>query len=702
MLNSVDLGDKKYEDLIAEAISQISLYSSEWTNFNVSDPGITVLQNFSAFHLLQQNYINEVTETVKRKLLKMLHFEARKSSAARVLLQAQPETEVFFPKHRKMTAGSLMFETTGDVTIHPWGLAAIYSKSEQGVRDLTYLLDRDVQMETEIFGRQPEAGMALYCILSGMPEIHETVSLYVKVGGKAKRNPFEENSDLRFATTVWQYYTDAGWQDAEAVDETSCFLLSGEVRLRLSQEPAFCDELPISGFALRCVLKTAEYDLAPCLHSISANLFEAVQKETKAASFTSPGAPRIEISSELAAFGYMFVYCREEENGPYRAYREFNGRSENGRYYLKYIAPDGTAVLSFDEERFGFGPCNEPDSVKTVCYDAETVHHRQLGSVFGYEDQVIDIDLTEHILEDEFCLILETVDEQGESEYAFCKPGETDPDQFCYRLLAEPGQVVVTHMGIGGDCRLYQCDCAVTAGNAGNIRPGNHFIPLSTENMPDLEIINPAVGKGGVTSESVEDLRLRFVADIKRATTAVLASDYEVLVKKTPGLCIHKVKAIINEEKNIVKISVMPYTQDKLPKLSALYAERISKHLEPFRMITTELELLQPKYIPINVQATINVKSYFENARTEIETLLKKELDFVSSEHAFGEVIQFNDIFRKIEALTCVDSVYSLVLTPQVRGDVALAGMDIRLGSHCLCYPGKISLELNSRMRASR
>ena len=54
MLNSINLDDKSYEDILAEAISQIPLYSDEWTNYNNSDPGITVVQNLSAFSLLQQ------------------------------------------------------------------------------------------------------------------------------------------------------------------------------------------------------------------------------------------------------------------------------------------------------------------------------------------------------------------------------------------------------------------------------------------------------------------------------------------------------------------------------------------------------------------------------------------------------------------------------------------------------------------------
>ena len=36
MLNSRNLEDKTYEELMAQALLQIPLYSQEWTNFNPS------------------------------------------------------------------------------------------------------------------------------------------------------------------------------------------------------------------------------------------------------------------------------------------------------------------------------------------------------------------------------------------------------------------------------------------------------------------------------------------------------------------------------------------------------------------------------------------------------------------------------------------------------------------------------------------
>ena len=89
MLNSLNLSDKTYEELLAEAVAQIPLYSAEWTNFNVSDPGITLLQNLTAFQLLQQEAINDVPEETRRKLLKLVGYTARENRAVQTIKKAR-------------------------------------------------------------------------------------------------------------------------------------------------------------------------------------------------------------------------------------------------------------------------------------------------------------------------------------------------------------------------------------------------------------------------------------------------------------------------------------------------------------------------------------------------------------------------------------------------------------------------------------
>jgi len=47
MIPSPNLDDRKYDDIVEEAIRLIPQYCPEWTNFNRSDPGITLVQLFA-------------------------------------------------------------------------------------------------------------------------------------------------------------------------------------------------------------------------------------------------------------------------------------------------------------------------------------------------------------------------------------------------------------------------------------------------------------------------------------------------------------------------------------------------------------------------------------------------------------------------------------------------------------------------------
>jgi hypothetical protein len=53
-LDLPNLDDRTYEDLVAEALRLIPNYAPEWTNYNPSDPGITLIE-ISAILILKSN-----------------------------------------------------------------------------------------------------------------------------------------------------------------------------------------------------------------------------------------------------------------------------------------------------------------------------------------------------------------------------------------------------------------------------------------------------------------------------------------------------------------------------------------------------------------------------------------------------------------------------------------------------------------------
>ncbi|MBU3967806.1 MAG: baseplate J/gp47 family protein [Euryarchaeota archaeon] len=70
-----NLDDRNFDDLMKEARSLIPVYNKEWTNYNPSDPGITMLELFSWLSEMSIYRINKVQEENYRKFLKLLDIE---------------------------------------------------------------------------------------------------------------------------------------------------------------------------------------------------------------------------------------------------------------------------------------------------------------------------------------------------------------------------------------------------------------------------------------------------------------------------------------------------------------------------------------------------------------------------------------------------------------------------------------------------
>ncbi|WP_150275699.1 hypothetical protein [Paenibacillus tepidiphilus] len=67
-----NLDDLDFEQLVADAKSLIPLYAPEWTNYNPSDPGITLVELFAWFSEMVLYRLDQVTDASKQEFLKLL------------------------------------------------------------------------------------------------------------------------------------------------------------------------------------------------------------------------------------------------------------------------------------------------------------------------------------------------------------------------------------------------------------------------------------------------------------------------------------------------------------------------------------------------------------------------------------------------------------------------------------------------------
>lgn len=694
MLEFNMLQEQNFENLIQEARKQIPLYTKEWTNFNPSDPAETILENLSAFTILQQAYIDRMPETVQEKIFQMAGFKKENGKSARVLLEAKNvEESLHIPSGQRFQIGDMFFETNRDVFLSENKLIGIYSKWKDEVTDYSHILDINYPIAGAVFTEQPKAGMELYLVMEKKVTPGEDLIFYIQLADSVKRNEFDGKN--MFADIQWQIYTKQGFVDVKCKDGTGSFLISGELSFHLpKQEAAVFQELPTQGYVLRGVLKRADYDIAPKIAEIHGFLFELWQKETKSICYTYSGKEQvIDVCCDIMEEGYVQLFCKETKEGGYYLYEREGSSNRKGRYYFLERMGYGKYQIRFDKARFGFGPGNFENAIKMIAYNEEMMRSYDLGTIYGYDEQQISLP-GKNIVKESFSLVALKKNAQGEKEYYFIRPCSNKKNEFRYELLDKEGVLVIKDAEDFIDSRIFLGGCAVSRGADGNVRPGSYFEPAGYET--DIIFTNPAAGKGGCYSEDISSVRRRLIADLRKHYTAVEASDYEELIRSTPELCIDKVKAVRNDIKNQIQIAVKPVSNAPFPKLSEIYLEAIYKRLEKARLLTVNIEVQQPVYVPVHVRGTIYVKPHYAGCLEQIESLIKGQLDYISTERNFGDRFHFEDLFAKIESLACVKYIYDLSLSLSSQTHAIQNGLDIQPGNNCLLYPGEINLELNT------
>jgi hypothetical protein len=88
-LPKVNLDDKPFAEIVREAVARIPAYSSEWTNFNPSDPGITLIELFAWLIESQLYRTNKITDASKINFLKLLGIDSGNESIDKAIIAAQ-------------------------------------------------------------------------------------------------------------------------------------------------------------------------------------------------------------------------------------------------------------------------------------------------------------------------------------------------------------------------------------------------------------------------------------------------------------------------------------------------------------------------------------------------------------------------------------------------------------------------------------
>lgn len=171
------LDDRHFQDIVDEAKKRIPYYIKEWTDHNVSDPGVTMIELFAWMTDIILYRLNQVPDKHYIKFMEMLGLTLKEPVPARApvtfWLSAPQEARTLIPAGTEVastqteTQPSIVFTTNEDFYIDPPRLGALYCETaaENGERDYQSHEARRLLRGLEslsVFSKQPQEGDAFY------------------------------------------------------------------------------------------------------------------------------------------------------------------------------------------------------------------------------------------------------------------------------------------------------------------------------------------------------------------------------------------------------------------------------------------------------------------------------------------------------------------------------------------------------------
>ncbi|MFL6164109.1 MAG: putative baseplate assembly protein [Jatrophihabitantaceae bacterium] len=137
------LDNRSFAQLRDELVRRIPSYAPEWTDHNESDPGIALLELFAYLGESLIYRFNQIPDTTRIEFLRLLGVRPRPALPARVLLAAATDDPrgVQVPRAAEARAGSIPFQTEDEVFV--WPLEVLGAGKTPVSKDPNALSDSD-------------------------------------------------------------------------------------------------------------------------------------------------------------------------------------------------------------------------------------------------------------------------------------------------------------------------------------------------------------------------------------------------------------------------------------------------------------------------------------------------------------------------------------------------------------------------------
>ncbi|MBQ3093255.1 MAG: baseplate J/gp47 family protein [Clostridia bacterium] len=706
MIEIQNLDNISLEEILEEAKKQIVYYSTEWTNFQESDPGITLVELFAWLKSVQHEYLNRKSPEVEKKFLKLLDININKNQGSETLLEVTDlDQDINLPLRTKWKFNNMIFENIyTQILVKSKILSVEFENPEFNTHEEYYKFDG--KKSFFVFGKEinniNNNNIRRFTINfdSKLPSEY-VINLYFSVHTSkgAERNIITDLDNFeRMAEVKWEYYgiqdNKLGWHELEIIqDSTYNFLFSGIVKIKIPGEILELD----GEYKIRASLEYNEYDYPPKINNILTNIFLVKQNDTKCKNIIITKdeiSPEhiIDIYSNLGLYGYTEIYYKKHNGWKLAKNINITHDKNIGKTSIDLSNIwDELKIYKHDTEVVMIVSCEKSWKDKIILGSGTNISYQTVKiDAENILDNSLEIMISENINGEEIFYKWEKVDNffsssKYDKHYILDKKNNLI-------LFGDHERGMAPRIGLNN---IKICNLSQTFGRESNIK--SHMInSVITENklLKNCKIIQVQDSRGGCDDETLEQAQARAAHIFNDPMRAVTVQDYENIVRKTPGLIFINVRVLPNympgedlQKQNCVTIAVRWNRKIGL-KLPESFRKNIINHLEKYRLINTKINIIGPEYIGLIITGVITVESSYREQDGFIENEIK---DYIKNlNNNMGEVLKFGDLFGMIDRLKYVSNLNKLRIISLGDNTQKNASEDIIIPPNGIYYIEKI------------
>ncbi len=604
-----NLDDKTFGELFEEARKLISRYAPEWTDHNLSDPGITLIDLFAWLAEMQLYYLNRVTDDNYLKFLKLLGEAPVPAQSARVditFAQTQtPHTPVGLLQGAQVAATDpdtgqrIVFELTESIEVTSLSLMRVVSRHGSQWKDHTASNGKN-GVYYFAFGREPAVDNSFYLGFEmeagAFPGKTDLLIYAFEAGDSHIFTPGPDQYRITpSAELIWEYWNGTAWHSLELLhDSTVALTRTGRLPFMFPEDikrtalPAQSEPL----YWIRARLIYPTYEIPPRIDSILVNTVQATHGKTIYNEMAaSSGLPFqvIPLKYEPISAGTVELKIREA-GGQWHRWEEVPDFDASGPQDRHFTADLQEGRLRFGDGIHGLVPPAAENDTKNI----RVVRYR----VGGGETGNISAGAITEILE---------------------------PNTETLRVT--------------------------------NQRPAAGGVPPESLDEAKSRVRRDSKKRNRtVTMPDFEELALQ--------TPGVRIARVKVLPQYHPRFPAVEIPGTVT----VVAVpKILPGTDFHLPVPSNGFLQNIYNYLQSKLLVTTNLHVIAPRFVEVRVTAQIRIepRKSIEGVKMAVTEALRQFIDPLSGGPKqqgwlFGRPVYRSEIYQvieEVEGVACVDMV---------------------------------------------